>query len=154
MFVQRLARNTPPAATSDKLWQYVEAAWTSVPQGYIESVFDSMPRRSSVTVVKEFRRLKRIRRGPVTPYALRKMIQKFETTGQFGILPGRRRKHIPSSSTENVATAVVEASSQSLDDSMSVPVVSRVLDMSYSTVRKSYGQFCINIPTKPRLGIN
>ncbi|GFV73707.1 hypothetical protein TNCV_4949441 [Trichonephila clavipes] len=29
MFAQRLARDTPPAVTSDQLWQYVEAAWTT-----------------------------------------------------------------------------------------------------------------------------
>ncbi|GBN54343.1 hypothetical protein AVEN_211422-1 [Araneus ventricosus] len=35
-----------------------------------------------------------------------------------------------------LATAVVEASSQSVHGSVSVPIVSRVLDMPYSTVRK------------------
>ncbi|GBL99027.1 hypothetical protein AVEN_227535-1 [Araneus ventricosus] len=70
------------------------------------------------------------------PCALRKMIQKFETTVQLGILPGRGRKQIPSSSVEDVATVVIETSSQSPHGSVSVPVVSRVLDMSYSTVGK------------------
>ncbi|GBM85277.1 hypothetical protein AVEN_84104-1 [Araneus ventricosus] len=64
-----------------------------------------------------------------------KMIQKFETTGQLGILPGRGRKRSPSSSVEEMATAVVEASSQSPHGSVSVPVVSRVLDMLHSAVR-------------------
>ncbi|GBN13339.1 hypothetical protein AVEN_136095-1 [Araneus ventricosus] len=82
--------------------------------------------------------MKQIRRGPMSPCALRKMIQKFETTGDLGIFPGRRRKQIPSSSVEDVATAVVEASSQSPHDSVSVPVVSRVLDMPYCTVRKNF----------------
>ncbi|GFW97930.1 DUF4817 domain-containing protein [Trichonephila clavipes] len=76
--------------------------------------------------------MKRIRRYPMAPYALCKMIHTFETTGQLGILPGRRRKHIPSSSIKNRATAVDEANSQSPDGSVSLPVVSRVL--SYSTV--------------------
>ncbi|GBL86262.1 hypothetical protein AVEN_131989-1 [Araneus ventricosus] len=39
-------------------------------------------------------------------------------------------------SVEDVATAVVESSIQSPHGSVSVPVVSRVLDMPYSTVRK------------------
>ncbi|GFW56375.1 transposable element Tcb1 transposase [Trichonephila clavipes] len=30
MLAKRLARGTPPAATPDQLWQYVEAAWTAV----------------------------------------------------------------------------------------------------------------------------
>ncbi|GBO27038.1 hypothetical protein AVEN_18025-1 [Araneus ventricosus] len=49
---------------------------------------------------------------------------------------GRGRKQIRSSSVEDVATAVVQASSQSPHGSVSVPVVSRVLDMPYSNVRK------------------
>ncbi|GFV97691.1 hypothetical protein TNCV_2312781 [Trichonephila clavipes] len=52
--------------------------------------------------------MQQIRRGPMSPYALHKMIQKFETTGQLGIVPDRRGKHIPSSSIENVAIAVVK----------------------------------------------
>ncbi|GBO28552.1 hypothetical protein AVEN_210917-1 [Araneus ventricosus] len=50
------------------------------------------------------------------PCALRKMIQKFETTGQLGIVPRRGRKQIPSSSVEDVAPAVVEASRQQYPD--------------------------------------
>ncbi|GFW58018.1 transposable element Tcb1 transposase [Trichonephila clavipes] len=34
---------TPPAATPDRLWQSVEAAWSAVPQE--QSLFESMPRR-------------------------------------------------------------------------------------------------------------
>ncbi|GFU79407.1 DUF4817 domain-containing protein [Trichonephila clavipes] len=92
--------------------------------------------QNSVAAVKEFYRKKRIRRGPMSPYALRKMIQKLETTGQLCFLPCRERNQISSSSIENVATAVVEASSQPPDGSVSVPIVSRILDMPYSTVRK------------------
>ncbi|GFV56075.1 uncharacterized protein TNCV_2266611 [Trichonephila clavipes] len=44
MLAQRLARDTLPTATPDQLLQYVEAAWTVVPQRYIQSIFDSMPR--------------------------------------------------------------------------------------------------------------
>ncbi|GBN56346.1 hypothetical protein AVEN_11436-1 [Araneus ventricosus] len=79
--------------------------------------------------------MKQIRRGPMSLSALRKMIQKFETTGQLGILPVRGRKQIASSSFEDVATAVFEASNQSPHGSASVLVFSRVLDMPYSTVR-------------------
>ncbi|GBN87981.1 hypothetical protein AVEN_141208-1 [Araneus ventricosus] len=67
--------------------------------------------------------------------ALWKVIQKFEATGQIGILPGCGRKQIPSYSAEDGATAVVEVSSKSPHGSVSVPVVSRVLDMPYYTVR-------------------
>ncbi|GFT08414.1 uncharacterized protein TNCV_2751411 [Trichonephila clavipes] len=60
--------------------------------------------------------MKPIRRDPMSPHALRKMIQKFEATGQLGILPCRGLKHITSSIIKNVATAVVEANSQSPDE--------------------------------------
>ncbi|GFV90070.1 transposable element Tcb1 transposase [Trichonephila clavipes] len=45
MLAQRLAGFPPPAATPDQLWQYVEAAWTAVPQKYIQSLLDSMQMR-------------------------------------------------------------------------------------------------------------
>ncbi|GFW85737.1 hypothetical protein TNCV_853861 [Trichonephila clavipes] len=38
MLAQRLARNTPPATTPEQLWQYVEAAWSAVAQGHIQSL--------------------------------------------------------------------------------------------------------------------
>ncbi|GFX00165.1 transposable element Tcb1 transposase [Trichonephila clavipes] len=41
---QRLTQISPPAATPDKLWQRVEAAWSAVPQEHIQSLFESMPR--------------------------------------------------------------------------------------------------------------
>ncbi|GBM24654.1 hypothetical protein AVEN_272884-1 [Araneus ventricosus] len=91
-----------------------------------------LTQKNSVAAVKEFRRMKQIRRGPMSPCALRKMIQKFETTGQLGILPGKGRNQILSSSVVDAATAFVEASSQSPHGSVGVPVVSHV----YSTVRK------------------
>ncbi|GFW27752.1 transposable element Tcb1 transposase [Trichonephila clavipes] len=45
MVVQRLIQITPPAATPNQLWQRVEAAWSAVPQEYIQSLLESMPRR-------------------------------------------------------------------------------------------------------------
>ncbi|GFW15929.1 hypothetical protein TNCV_4432021 [Trichonephila clavipes] len=45
MVAQRMTQINPPAATSDQLWQRVEAAWSPVPQKYMQSLFESMPRR-------------------------------------------------------------------------------------------------------------
>ncbi|GFW90869.1 transposable element Tcb1 transposase [Trichonephila clavipes] len=50
MVAQRLTEITPPAATPDQLWQRVEAAWSSVPQEHIQSLFESMPRRVAVVI--------------------------------------------------------------------------------------------------------
>ncbi|GFV89418.1 transposable element Tcb1 transposase [Trichonephila clavipes] len=44
MVAQRLTQITPPAPTSDKLWQRVEAAWSAVPQEHIQNLFESMRR--------------------------------------------------------------------------------------------------------------
>ncbi|GFX91792.1 transposable element Tcb1 transposase [Trichonephila clavipes] len=49
MLAHRLVQYTPPA-TADQLWQYVEAAWTAVPQGYIPKLFDSMLRREAAVI--------------------------------------------------------------------------------------------------------
>ncbi|GBM91997.1 hypothetical protein AVEN_190377-1 [Araneus ventricosus] len=53
------------------------------------------------------KRISAVRRGPMSPCALRKMIQEFETTGQLGSLPGRGRRQIPCSSVEAVASRTV-----------------------------------------------
>ncbi|GFU72376.1 transposable element Tcb1 transposase [Trichonephila clavipes] len=34
---------THPAATTDELWQHVEAAWSAIPPKHIESLLESMP---------------------------------------------------------------------------------------------------------------
>ena len=65
--------------------------------------------------------------------ALRK---KLEITGKMAFLHIDGERKIPSSSVENISTAVVEASSHSLHGCVSASDVSYVLDMPYSTVQK------------------
>ncbi|GFT13521.1 transposable element Tcb1 transposase [Trichonephila clavipes] len=50
MVAQRLTQITSPADTPDQLWQRVEAAWSAVPQGHIQSFFESMPRRVAAVI--------------------------------------------------------------------------------------------------------
>ncbi|GFV32178.1 transposable element Tcb1 transposase [Trichonephila clavipes] len=50
MVALRLTQITPPAATPDQLWQRVEAAWSAVPQEYIQSFFESMPKRVAAVI--------------------------------------------------------------------------------------------------------
>ncbi|GFV13982.1 tyrosine-protein kinase receptor [Trichonephila clavipes] len=45
MVAQRLTQITLPAAPPDQLWQCAEAAWCTVPQEHIQSLFESMPKR-------------------------------------------------------------------------------------------------------------
>ncbi|GFS72736.1 transposable element Tcb1 transposase [Trichonephila clavipes] len=40
MVAQRLTQMTPPASTPDQLWQHVEAAWSTVLQEHIQSLFE------------------------------------------------------------------------------------------------------------------
>ncbi|GFU46832.1 transposable element Tcb1 transposase [Trichonephila clavipes] len=47
---QRLTQNTPPAATTDQLWQRLKVAWSDVPQEYIQSLLESMPRRVEAVI--------------------------------------------------------------------------------------------------------
>lgn len=89
---------------------------------------------NSAAAIRAFRRLKNIRRGPMTPRALRDMMKKFERTGQLGILSGRGRHVVESASVEDVALAVVDATSQSPHGVVSVPTVSRAIDLPYTTV--------------------
>ncbi|GFT09515.1 transposable element Tcb1 transposase [Trichonephila clavipes] len=50
MVAQRLTQITPLAATPDQLWQRVEAAWSAITQEYIQSLFESMPRRVAAVI--------------------------------------------------------------------------------------------------------
>ncbi|GBM57085.1 hypothetical protein AVEN_261426-1 [Araneus ventricosus] len=76
--------------------------------------------------------MKQIRRGLMSPCALRKMIQKFETTGQLGILPGRGRKQISFSSFEDVATESLKPAVSRRIDSVTVSVVTHPWDILWS----------------------
>ncbi|GFW96121.1 transposable element Tcb2 transposase [Trichonephila clavipes] len=53
MVAQRLTQITPPTATSDQLWQRVEAAWSAVPQEHIQSLFESIPMRVAAPEVAQ-----------------------------------------------------------------------------------------------------
>ncbi|GFX42500.1 transposable element Tcb1 transposase [Trichonephila clavipes] len=50
MVAQRLTQIAPPAATSDQLWQCVEAAWSAVPQEHIQSLFESITRHVAAVI--------------------------------------------------------------------------------------------------------
>ncbi|GFX58862.1 transposable element Tcb1 transposase [Trichonephila clavipes] len=50
MVDQRLTQITSPAATPDQLWRRVEFSWSAVPQEYIQSLFESMPRSMAAVI--------------------------------------------------------------------------------------------------------
>ena len=91
---------------------------------------------NAAAAVREFPRLKEQRRKPMSEQALRDITVTFKRTGQLGVLSGRRKKRVRTSIVEHVATAVVEASSESLHGTVSVPTISHTLDVPYSTIRQ------------------
>ncbi|GFW92375.1 transposable element Tcb1 transposase [Trichonephila clavipes] len=50
MVAQRLTQITPPAVTTNQLWQHIEATWSSVPQEHNQSFFESMPKRVTAVI--------------------------------------------------------------------------------------------------------
>lgn len=91
---------------------------------------------NSVAALREYRRLKGLRKGPMSKNGLKKMIMKFEATGDFGVQPGRGRKPVANETVADVTTAVVERASTSRYSSASARSVSRELAIPWSTVRK------------------
>ncbi|GFS55546.1 hypothetical protein TNIN_17531 [Trichonephila inaurata madagascariensis] len=85
------------------------------------------------------------------PYTPGKMIQKFETVEQLDILQVEN-KGKSSSSIENVATMVVEASIQLPDGSANEPGVFPVYWIyRIPLYNRSYGGFCNSVRTKSKL---
>ena len=91
---------------------------------------------NAVAALREFRRRKKLRRGPMSPQGVRDMISRFETTGSLGVQRGRGRKPIGAEVVSEVATAVVEQSLTNDRGISSARAVSRQLDVSYGTVWK------------------
>ncbi|GFV20845.1 transposable element Tcb2 transposase [Trichonephila clavipes] len=44
---ERLARDLRPVVSTDELWLRIQTIWNTLPQAYIQNLFNSMPRRSS-----------------------------------------------------------------------------------------------------------
>ncbi|GFW28799.1 hypothetical protein TNCV_201221 [Trichonephila clavipes] len=63
--------------------------------------------------LREYHHLKDLPKGPISRIDLKKMIMKFQETGDLGVLPGRGRKPVRTESVQEVATAVVERASSS-----------------------------------------
>lgn len=60
---------------------------------------------------------------------------KLEQTGILSILSGRGRERVTTDVVQNIAATVVEASTESHRRTVTVPTISRTLDMLYFIVR-------------------
>ncbi|GFW84945.1 uncharacterized protein TNCV_682331 [Trichonephila clavipes] len=88
---------------------------------------------NAAAALREFRRLKNLRKGPLLPQALKRMITRFEKAGHLGVQPGRGRKSTRSDVVEDVATAIDDQSMDNVIGCSSARAVSRHLGVSYST---------------------
>ncbi|GFW91751.1 DUF4817 domain-containing protein [Trichonephila clavipes] len=89
---------------------------------------------NAAAALRELRRLKNLRKGPLFPQALKRMIALFEKTGHLGVQPGRGRKSTRSDVVEDVATAIVDQSMDNVIGCSRAHAVSRHLGVPYSTV--------------------
>lgn len=85
--------------------------------------------KNAVADVREFHRLKKQQRETMSERVIDIMV-KFECTEQLGILTQDEEKKVSNDVTENIATAIAE----SLHGSVSLPIISHILDEPYSTV--------------------
>ena len=58
-------------------------------------------------ILQEYRRLKQLRRGPMTINNLRRTVERYERTGTLFVQLGQRRKCIKQDQIEKVATAII-----------------------------------------------
>ena len=94
-------------------------------------------RQNSIAYAKEFHCIKEFRRGPVSPRALLKMIEKFErTVGIWRFFQVENKRKFRLLTSKMWPFAVVKPSSQFLYSSVSDQDVFRLLDMSYSSEHK------------------
>ncbi|GFS83592.1 uncharacterized protein TNCV_1658011 [Trichonephila clavipes] len=89
---------------------------------------------NAAAALREFCRLKNLRKGPLLPQALKRMIARFEETGHFGVQPSRGRKSTRSNVVEDVATSIVDQSMDNVIGCSSARAVSRHLGVPYFTV--------------------
>lgn len=103
---------------------------------------------NSNAALREFRLLKKLRKGPMSITNLRKMIQRFEITGTLARQPGQGRKVTSQQQVEEVATAIVEQEMENVQGTSSARAVSRNTHIPYSTVRKILHQMLLFYPYK------
>ena len=77
--------------------------------------------------LREYRRMKGLRRGPMSTNGLKKKIMKFENTGDFGVAPGKYRRPIPMDVGDEVSVAVADRAERAPNSSTSAQAVSREL---------------------------
>ena len=91
---------------------------------------------NSNAALRKYRQQKGLRRGPMSINGLKKMMKKFEETGELGVAPGRGRRPIPVEVVDEVAVAVADRAAHASTSATSARAVARELSLPWSTVRK------------------
>ncbi|GFX12675.1 uncharacterized protein TNCV_3157961 [Trichonephila clavipes] len=105
---------------------------------------------NAAAALREFRRLKNLRKGPLLPQALKRMIAPLEKTGHLSVQTGRGRKSTRSDAVEDVATAIVDQSMDNVIGCSSARAVSRHLGVPYCTVWNVLRKVVHSFPYKIR----
>lgn len=102
--------------------------------------------------LKEYRRMKRLRRGPMSVNGLKNMISKFEETGELGVIPGTRgRRPVNPETVQQIDNAIATTSSSSggtMQQQVSGRSVARILSIPWPTVHKVLRQILRRYPYK------
>ncbi|GFT54240.1 DUF4817 domain-containing protein [Trichonephila clavipes] len=91
---------------------------------------------SAIVALRKFRKLKGLRKGPLTAKNLRLIVTKFEETGSLNVRSGIGKKQLSAEAKEKVTLQVEEDKSSNVLASTSVRRVAEALDLPRSTVQK------------------
>ena len=105
----------------------------------------------AVKALREYRCINGLRRGPMLANGLKKMMMKFENTGDFGVAPGRGRQPIPMEVVDEVAVAVAD---RAPNFATSAQAVSHEWVSHGQQLEKFYATFYTGTPTRFRLCSN
>lgn len=85
--------------------------------------------------LRAYRRMKNLRRGPMSSSAVQRMIRKFEETGSLDVAPGRGRRATQPATVDEVAIATAAAAASSSNATVSGRSIARTLNIPWATVR-------------------
>ena len=105
-------------------------------------------KRNAAAALRKFSLIKNLRKGPLLARALKRMIARFEITGDLRVQPDRGRKPTRSDIVE-VSTAIIEQLMDNVTD-CSGHAVSRNLSVSYSKVQNMLRKMMHFFPYKTR----
>ncbi|GFV72385.1 HTH_Tnp_Tc3_2 domain-containing protein [Trichonephila clavipes] len=122
-------RHPPPTATLDQLWQYVETAWTSVPPGYTQRLFDSMQSIVAVVIANNGRIIGRLECGRtqlevseelgITQSVISRLWQRFQDDGHVSRCYSKGRSPVTTPNEDQYLAVTADRNRQSTASDLS-----------------------------------